>query len=250
VNLSPALDCVGKELIVRRPLSRFIQIDRLVRVVTGAGTQTVPEFYLAHACYTVFVDAEPAWAARSFALLNTAGGGVTDDWTGIPDDVRGLSVPLVQHELPAGNYRMTIDASPTCSWRAQVILNSMRSWSAPPPAWRPSLPPPKPIVLGRGQSPDFRTESTGTYLTEFTVDGFRPGLRAPRVRPMCPFQLALRAADGHAIPLGAGTGQEASWPSSVFLGAGEWHVEMETPCEWELTIRPKLGPSGGGANWF
>jgi hypothetical protein len=136
------LETLGQRIISRRPLSRFIQIDRLVTVLTGAGTQTPAGFYLPHARYTVFVEAEPARAARSFAILNRAGEGVRDDWSRIPDDVINVPVPLVQHTLPAGNYRMTIEASPSCSWQARVVLNSMRSWAAPPPAWQPSQAPP------------------------------------------------------------------------------------------------------------
>lgn len=251
MNLTPALERVGKELIARRPLSRFIQIDRLVRVVTGAGTQTAPGLYLPHGRYTVFVDAEPARAARSFALLNDAGEGVRDDWTRIPDDVANVPVPLVQHQLPAANYRMTIEASPSCSWRAQVVLNSMRSWAAPPPAWRPSLPPPAPIMLGSGKSPEFRIEQIGTYALDFSLGNFAPHL-APQRRweALCPFRLGLRAADGHLFQLGRGTEHEASWPTSVFLGADNWKVDIDTEGEWDLTIRPMLGPSGGGTNWF
>lgn len=249
MNLTPTVDRLGKELIARRPLSRFIQIDRLVTVLTGAGTKTTPGFYLPHARYTVFVEAEPVRAARSFSLLNDAGEGVTGDWSRIPDYVANVPVPLVQHELPAGNYRMAIEATPACAWMAQVVLNSIQSWAAPPPAWRRSSPPPQPIMLGSGKSPDFRVEQIGTYATDFMIDGFTIDQRVPRVK-LCPFGLALRAADGHLIKLGAGTEREASWPSGAFLGAGNWQVDIDTKCEWELTIRPMLGPSSGGAHWF
>jgi len=117
---------LGQRIISRRPLSRFIQIDRLVNVITATGTHTTPPFYLPHARYTVFPNAEPERSARSFALLDEAGGGVHDDWSQFPPDVAGLTVPLVQHELKAGKYRMTIEVSPTCAWRVQVVLNSRR----------------------------------------------------------------------------------------------------------------------------
>jgi hypothetical protein len=237
-------------VIARRPLSRFIQIDRLVTVLTGAGSQTTPAFYVPHARYTVFVDAEPARAARSFAFLNKAGDGVRDDWSRIPDDVINVPVPLVQHELPAGNYEMTIQASPACSWQAQVVLNSMLSWAAPPPAWRPSRLPPDPLTLGSGGSPDFRIEQTGSYQTDFTINGFTPRIAWRVEKSICPFQLSLRPSGGHLVYLGGGKEKYAHWPGGAFLGAGNWNVEIETDCPWELTIRPMVGPGGGGARWF
>lgn len=243
-------ETLGQRIISRRPLGRFIQIDRLVAVLTGAGTHTTAGFYLPRARYTVFVAAEPARAARSFALLSGTGEGVRDDWSRIPGDVDSVPVPLVQHTLPAGNYQMTIEAGPTCSWQAQVVLNSMRSWAAPPPAWQPSLAPPQPIMLGSGKSPDFRIDQTGTYLMDFMIDGFSAGISWPREKPDCPFRLGLRAADGHLVYLGGGTAKHADWPSGAFLGAGGWRVQMETECPWELVIRPMIGPSGGGARWF
>ena len=105
-------------------------------------------------------------------------------------------------------------------------------------------------MLGSGRSPNFRIEQTGTYTTDFMIDGFRGQHGVRHMKPICSFQLALQAANGHVIPLAAGTGQKTTWPTSPFLGAGDWQVEMETQCEWELVIRPMVGPSGGGAYWF
>src|ERR1700736_6312973 len=118
------METLGQRIISCRPLSRFIQIDRLVTVATGAGTQTTAAFYLPHARYTVFPVADPERAARSFALLDQRGDGVRDDWSSFPPDVHGLSVPLVQDELQAGYYRLTIEtAGPGCAWQGQVVLN-------------------------------------------------------------------------------------------------------------------------------
>ena len=244
------LESLGQPIITRRPLSRFIQIDRLVTVLTGAGTQTTPAFYLPHARYTVFPEADPERSARSFDLVDQHGQGVHDDWTRFPPDVHGLSVPLVQHELKAGNYRLTIETDvPGCAWQVQVVLNSMLSWEGPPRAWRPSQPPPLPITLRRGEDPAFRIARTGHYVFDFSLGGF-DGQRGTFPERFCPFNLSLRAADGHRLHLADGVENSTHWPSGAFLGAGQWAVEMETACEWALTIKPRIGPSGGGTRWF
>ena len=239
----------GQRIISRRPLSRFTQIDRLVKVVNGTGTQTTPAFYLPHARYTVFPDADPERSARSFALLDEAGRGVRDDWSQFPPDVVGLTVPLVQHELKARKYRLTIEASPTCAWRVQVVLNSMMSWEAPPPAWRPRRPPPDPITLRSGARPVFlQIPQTGNYAIDLVVGGFNGSPSLPE--RLCPFRLDVRAADGHSVHLGSTEPNKGRWPSWTFLGAGQWTVEMGTRCDWQLVVRPMIGPSGGGARWF
>jgi hypothetical protein len=244
-------DASVERIISRRPLSRFIQIDRLVMVLTGAGTRTTPAFYLPHARYTVFVDADPVRAARSFAMLDEHGNGVRDDWQRIPDFIANVPVPLVQHELPAGRYEITLEMAPQSScWSVQVVLNSMLSWEAPPKAWRPAHPPPQPITLRRGEPSEFRIARTGHYAFDLSIGGF-DGQGGTFPAGFCPFDLRLRADDGHRLHLGEGVENRVSLPSdNTFLGAGRWMVEMETSCEWELTIKPRVGPAGGGARWF
>ena len=183
---------LGQRIISRRPLSRFIQIDRLVNVITATGTHTTPPFYLPHARY--------------------------------------------------------IEASPTCAWRVQVVLNSMTSWEAPPRAWQPPGPPPDRITLRSGASPVFQIAETGDYAMDLVVEGFNG--HHPLPDRICPFRLDLRAADGHPVHLAGGKSDRAEWPSWKFLGAGQWTVDMDTPCDWQLVVRPMIGPSGGGARWF
>ena len=84
---------------------------------------------------------------------------------------------------------------------------------------------------------------------DLVVGGFDG--RPPFPEHFCPFRLDLRAADGHRVHLGEGIENKARWPSdNTFLGAGQWTAEMATACEWELMIRPRVGPAGGGARWF
>jgi len=164
-----ALKGVGDSIIGRRPLSRFVQIDRLAMVKTGAGPTTTPSFSLPHARYTVFVDYDPPTAVTSFALLEDQGRALPD-WSSIKADVGVLKAPLVQHELPTGNYRLVIGTTTsTCAWMVQVVLNSMLSWQAPPRRWRPSSPPPEEILVRSGESPAFRVAQTGRYDVSWTV---------------------------------------------------------------------------------
>jgi len=69
------------------------------------------------------------------SLVDSSGRGFPD-WTSIPVAAGEVTAPLVQAVIPAGNYRMAIEASPDCAWQAQVVLNSMLSWEAPPGAFR------------------------------------------------------------------------------------------------------------------
>jgi hypothetical protein len=251
VNLSLALDRVGTAVIARRPLSRFIQIDRLVTVLTGLGSATSPPLYLPHGRYTLFMAYDPPAAVRSLSLIDRSGRGFPD-WTSIPVSAGDVIAPLVQHAVPAGNYRMAIEASSDCAWQAQVVLNSMLSWEAPPAAFHRRLARPAPILLGNDKNPDFRTEQTGTYAMELTLGDFAPHVaQQPVPEALCPFELGLRAVNGHHLHLARATESNASWPPSfVFLGARDWRVEMKTECTWGLVIKPMVGSSGGGAYWF
>jgi hypothetical protein len=249
--VNSAAESWSQRIIGLPPLSRFFQIDRLVRVVTEKGSRTSRPFSLPHARYTVFVDADPPRAALAFSMRDQHDQGIEADWSRIPEDVLGVGVPLVQHELRRGVYRISIDAKlPSCWWQAQVVLNSMLSWKWPPRPWRPLVAPPEPIILRSGDSPAFRLLQTGDYGTDFMIDGFRPDNHV-FTQTFCPFNLDLRAADGHLVHLGDGGTSQAAWPRDLyFLGAGDWTVEIETSCEWELVIKPRVGSRGGGTRSF
>jgi len=83
---------------------------------------------------------------------------------------------------------------------------------------------------------------------DLVVEGFNGHYPLPD--RICPFRLDLRAADGHPVHLASGKSDRAEWPSWKFLGAGQWAVDMDTGCDWQLVVRPMVGPSGGGARWF
>jgi hypothetical protein len=229
-------------IIGRRPLSRFIQIDRLVAVMRGAGTTTTSDFSLPHGRYTVFVDVDPPSAAHGFAFLNSEGEGVRQDWRPITRFAANVPVPLVQHELPAGIYHVVIDVEPpTSAWMAQVVLNSMLSWERPPRRWRSPLPPPTPIAVD-GASRTLAIAQTGPYEISWTI-----GDRQVNRHPIRPYSLDLVAADDHVIHLGHATDSEGHSVAGAFLGAGEWVVDMKTEFPWRLEISPAIGPLGGGA---
>jgi hypothetical protein len=115
-----ALKGIGDNIIGRRPLSRFVQIDRLAVVKTGAGPTTTAPFRLPYARYSVFVNYDPPTAVNSFALVDDQGQRLPD-WSTIPVDVGEVSAPLVQYELRTGDYRLVIGtttrpAPGACRW--------------------------------------------------------------------------------------------------------------------------------------
>ncbi len=228
-----------------RAFHRSVQIDRLVMLKAGVGSMTTSPFRLPRARYTVFVRYDPSEAVRSFALVDERHHRIPD-WSAIGADVGDVAAPLVQHELHAGRYRVELDtSSPTCSWQVQVVLNSMLSWRSPPPAWRSSLPPPGTITVSSGQDPSFRVARTGPYDPSWTVgtDQVRHQIHL--------YSLDLRVADGHAVHLGAGTPTGSYGRTGlVFLGAGDWTVEMKTTVDWTFVLTPVLGPTGGGSQGF
>lgn len=240
---------LGQAIIGRRPLSRFVQIDRLVTAQTGAGTTRTPPFRLPHGRYTVFAAYDPPVAVRSLAVVDERGHALPD-WGAIGAAPGEVVAPLVQHVLPTGIYHLEVETwTPTCAWMVQVVLNSMLSWEAPPRAWRPSLPPPQTTELQSGQEPRFRLAQTGLYDIQLTIGEWRFG--APWFGgSLNPFSLDLRATDGHAIHIGHATESEGRSSSPFFLGAGQWVVEMRTSSEWHLVIAPVIGPHGGGSRAF
>jgi hypothetical protein len=243
------LQDVGQAIIGRRPLSRFVQIDRLATVETGAGTTATRPIRLPHGRYTVFASYDPAVEVRSLTLVDERGHALPD-WAAIPAAPGEVVAPLVQHVLPTGMYHLEVETrTPTCSWMVQVVLNSMLSWEAPPRAWVPLLPPPKTITVHSGEEPRFRLAETGLYDIQLTIGDWRLG--APWFGgSLNPFSLDLRATDGHAIHIGQATESEGGSSNPLFLGAGEWTVEMKTGSEWHLVIAPVIGAHGGGSRAF
>jgi hypothetical protein len=240
------VQAAGDRIIGCRPLSRFVQIDRLAMEAAGAGSGTTPPFRLPHGRYTVFAEYDPPTDVKSFAIVDGRGRGFPD-WSSITASAGHVTAPLVQHELPRGSYRLAIETrTPSCAWRMQVILNSMMSWQAPPRPWRSALPPPAPILARSGESPVFQVARTGRYdirwrIGEAQVSGL----------PIRRYQLEVRARDGHAIHLGrALTTPRDERISGAFLGAGSWTVEIKTDFSWDVLIAPVLGSTGGGSRGF
>lgn len=217
------------------------QIDRLVARFTGHGTMITSPFQLPRARYTVFVHCDPADAVRAFALADAAGRR-WPDWHGLPPP-GNVTAPVVQELLRSATYHLVIEtATDSCSWDIQVVLNSMQSWAAPPRPWTPAAPPPPAVTVNSDGVTTLVVERTGQYSVDWWLG--EPGIR-PRV--MYPYTLALRAGDGHTLDLGAGDGRRDHRIGSVFLGAGEWVVEMTAQTPWGLSLNPMVGPTGGGS---
>lgn len=160
-----------------------------------------------------------------------------------PGDV---TAPIVQELLPSGTYHVEIEtAIDACSWDVQVVLNSMQSWARPPQPWKPLGTPPSAVSVSSGGAATLVVERTGRYSVDWWL-GY-PGIH-PRVRH--PYTLVLRAADGHKLDLGTGGRDRDRRVGSAFLGAGEWVVEMTAETSWEVSVRPIVGPTGGGAWGF
>jgi hypothetical protein len=226
-------------------MRRNVQIDRLVARHTSHGSATTPWFSLPHARYTLFVECDPPEAVQSLALHRRTSGPVPSLNAAGAERAGDVSAPLVQQQLNAGEYRVEIRTlSAACSWDVQVVLNSMLSWRPAPRAWRAPVPPPDVIVVRSGGDPGFLLSQTGRYEPEWTVGPSPPGYK------FVPHSLDLRAADGHAVHLGAGTTTRGHRVGLVFVGAGRWTVEMTAPMEWEFRLTALVGPTGGGAHAF
>lgn len=251
------------------PLGPYKQLDQLLTKQTGVGSTTTPVFHLPDGRYTVFVDQDPGPnnsnlpaypgptpGAQSFVPGPPPTGCirslefVDDSNHGILAQAPATSVPLVQQELPAGRYHLVVRTlTSACNWQAQVVLNSLLYAEPAPPAWQSRTPPPASIVVRSGQSPSFHITQTGLYDPSWTVGGVPPYPSTPT--SLCTYGLGLRAADGHIVQLGMGTStsdQRSGGP--LFLGTGDWTVEMKTSCAWQLTIKPLIGPNGGGVTGF
>ncbi len=221
------------------------QIDRLVARFTGQGSATSARFRLPRARYTVFVSYDPADTARRFSI-STESGQSWPDWSGLPA-AGFVTAPVVQELLPAGMYHVEVETStPTCAWDVEVVLNSMQSVGRPPPEWEQPSPPPAATTVRSDGPSSLSLGRTGTYLVDWTVGDDRPGPR----RTIHPYSLRLRAADGHAVDLGAASEGRDRRIDRVFLGAGEWVVEMETDVRWECVLTAVVGPTGGGSRGF
>jgi hypothetical protein len=221
------------------------QIDRLVARQTGSGSTTTASFSLPRALYTVFVAYDPPESVKSFAVVRQQDGPVPNSNAVGVRRAGDVIAPLVQHELPAGSYHVEIGTlSRTCSWDVQVVLNKMLSWRRPPRAWKPSAAPPHVIRMRSDDDPTFLLTQTGRYEPSWTVGP------DPRQHASHPYSVDLRAADGHTVHLGVATATGGRSVGFLFLGAGQWTVEMKTDFEWEFALTPVVGPTGGGARAF
>jgi hypothetical protein len=251
------------------PLGPYKQLDRLITKQTAVGSKTTAGFHLPNGRYTVFVDQDPGPnnpnlpmsplptpGAQSFVPGPSAIGCVSslelldDSDHGFLAQGPATSVPLVQQELPAGTYHLVVRTlTAACNWQAQVVLNSLLYAEPAPPAWQAGTAPPAAVVVRSGQSASFHIGQTGLYDPSWTVGGVPPYPTTPT--SLCTYELSIKAADGHVVHLGAGTSnsdQRSGGP--LFLGAGDWAAEMKTTCAWQLTIKPLIGPNGGGVMGF
>jgi hypothetical protein len=251
------------------PLGPYRQLDLLITKQTGVGSKTTAAFHLPDGRYTVFVNQDPGPNNPNLPAvpLPTPGSGsfvpgpipvgcirslelVDDSNHGVLAQGPATSVPLVQRELPAGTYHLVVRTqTATCNWQAQVVLNSLLYAEPAPPAWQAGTVPPMAVVVRSGQSPSFHIAQTGLYDPSWTVGGVPP--YPSSLTSLCTYELGIKAADGHVVQFGTGTStSDTRSGGPLFLGAGDWAVEMKTSCAWQLTIKPLIGPNGGGVTGF
>ena len=239
---------LGQGIIGRRPLSRFVQIDRLVARYTGIGSQTTAPVKLPHARYTVFINGDRLNEVRAFTLQDEHDVVLVDDhnWGRIPPNHIFMPIPLVQHEVPTGRYRMSIGTvTAACAWEIQVVLNSMMSWQTTPRPWRRTVPLPDAIRVRSGEKAQLRIARTGLYNIYLLVEE-----EADEKKRFAPFTLQLEASDGYRVDLAQSDGFGLGTTEFVFLGAGDWSVRMSSQTDWQLGLMPRTGPMGGGAQAF
>jgi hypothetical protein len=236
----------------------------VLRTVIGSGTTTTKVAHLPHARYTFFTDEDPANCILGVQLQNAAGRYVAGDQLDRqprPDVApETFNFALVQTDVPEGDYRVRVSTgTQPCGWRLEEILNSMSSDQAPPQAEKAPPPPAFDATISSAnaaQTIDIPT--SGLYAVGLSLT------RGPGVS-YCPVThgfLINAAGESEAVLGGQGptppprptpvpspkVGLEQGQP--MFLAAGVRTARVDTACSWQLSVKPWLGPTGGGAQGF
>ena len=97
--------------------------------MTGSGTTTTKAARFPHARYTFFTFADPTNCVTGVQLQDTAGEYVAGGRVRRSSQATVVgeeATPVVQKDLPEGDYKMRIDTAAThCTWMVEQILNSM-----------------------------------------------------------------------------------------------------------------------------
>lgn len=234
------------------------QVDIVLRTEIGSGNETAAPAHFPHARYTFFAFEDPTLCLTGVELLDAAGkvtGGETfDRRTDLP--AVNVPVPLVQRDLPEGDYglRITTDA-PRCTWMIQEVLNSM-STPGTPPTPEPAPASPHMSALVRNSMTPINIPRAGLYRATWMITA--PPSTA------CPYAISLRTSVGDTelidqrpepgiTTMSAGPpagGGSSEGTVVLFLAAGRRTVSAVTPCPWQVSVAPLVGPNGGGVRGF
>jgi hypothetical protein len=240
------------------------QLDLVLRTVSGTGSATTPLAPFPHARYTFFTQQDPPNCLRGVQVQDADGHFVAGDRVDrVPQaNVTGQdSVPLVQKDLPEGDYRVRIDTGTArCTWRVEQVLNSMSSPAAPP---RAEPAPKAPSAYFSASSPDLAPalDTTTSKLPVRVTGIYRMGWTVyPRVpgRSCATVHFSLRNGAGDLEYQGVASGNPAS-PSAegtvigpLFLASGDHPltITIQADCAFSATLLPWVGPLGGGSQGF
>lgn len=172
------------------------QLDIVLRTQIGSGNETAAPAPFPHARYTFFAFEDPMLCLAGVQLLDTAGkvvGGETfDRRADLP--VVNVPVPLVQQDLPEGDYGLRITThAPRCTWMVQEVLNSMSN-SGTPPTPEPAPASPDTWALVQNSMTPINIPRAGLYRATWMVTA--PPSTA------CPYTISLRTSMGDTELIG------------------------------------------------
>jgi hypothetical protein len=231
------------------------QLDIVLRTQVGMGAGMNAPLHFPDARFTFFAFEDPTFCLTGMQLFDSSGSVIGGELFERPTFVANVPVPLVQQDLPAGDYRLRVStATSHCAWMVEEILNSMSSHDAPPAA--------EPAPVAQPTSATVSTQSTPFAISESGLYNVSWSVTSP-AGAMCPYKIALRDSSGGMEnidqqpepqppnqPPGPTPGGAGSGEVPLFLSAGIRTVSAQTVCPWMVSIRPLVGPNGGGVRGF
>jgi hypothetical protein len=236
------------------------QLDIVLRTQMGSGDEVSAPNHFPHARYTFFAFEDPTLCLSGVQLLDSTGSVVGGETVNRQAELPAMNVPtpLVQRNLPEADYRLRITTeAPRCTWMVQEVLNSMSTQAAPPTAETAPAAPRFAATVDQ-QTTVMNIPKTGLYSVGWSIT-IPPNTN-------CPYVMSLRTSTGdvEAVnrqppesgvpvspsgppPAGGGSDQGTVF---LLLADGARTVSAVTPCPWQLSIAPLIGPNGGGVRGF
>jgi len=212
--ISDRVETLSQRIISHRPLSRFIQIDRLVNVLSGTGSQMSSWFYLPHARYTIFIAADPPGAARSFEIVD----GVA--WRKLSHQLDHPGRPQLDDVLggDAESVAITIGAARTDHAAPGSEPKLRGSQERATTRWTSGLV----VSSSEGGLPS-SVCANSSLLYEPPMDTPCPGITKLPAKRRLPWSESAEHRDGHRLRMGAGhqaTDRFERWRHPLVLSEG------------------------------